>query len=264
MISNGFSEIINDPFVSNSNNKAVKVDNPLDSNRQFLRTNLIESLISNLDYNEKRQKESIKFFEISDVYEKDKIAQPQKVFSIIVSGRRGQNYLNFNKKLDRKYLGEIIQKLGIDESQIKEVSRDSFNSKIKNKIFYIESDISNINEDLISDKHFGNQVPQFNKFKAISELPSSIRDISVSFSNPKNIEYAIESVFKLKLENHKDLFIFDFYNNKDKNVLKVGFRFIFQSRKKTLAENDVDKEIKKVFSMLLKIDGVKIPGLKHI
>ena len=59
MISNGFSEIINDPFVSNSNNKA-KVDNPLDSNRQFLRTNLIESLISNLDYNEK-DKKSIKF-----------------------------------------------------------------------------------------------------------------------------------------------------------------------------------------------------------
>ena len=55
------------PLLAISNNKAVKVDNPLDSNRQFLRTNLIESLISNLDYNEKRQKESIKFFEISDI-----------------------------------------------------------------------------------------------------------------------------------------------------------------------------------------------------
>ena len=34
MISNGFSEIINDPFVSNSNNKVV-TDNPLDSNDNF-------------------------------------------------------------------------------------------------------------------------------------------------------------------------------------------------------------------------------------
>ena len=41
MVSNGFSEIINDPFVGNMDDRAVKVDNPLDSNRQFLRLNLI-------------------------------------------------------------------------------------------------------------------------------------------------------------------------------------------------------------------------------
>ena len=40
---------------------------------------------------------------------------------------------------------------------------------------------------------------------------------------------------------------------------------LFSIKKKNVDENDVDKEIKKVFSMLLKkIDGVKIPGLKHI
>ena len=60
------------------NDKAVKVDNPLDSNRQFLRLNIIDSLISNLDYNEKRQKESIKLFEISDIYKKNKITKPKQ------------------------------------------------------------------------------------------------------------------------------------------------------------------------------------------
>ena len=264
MISNGFNEIINDPFVGDMNNNAVKVDNPLDSNRQFLRLNLINSLITNLDYNEKRQKESIKFFEISDIYEKNKINEPRKVFSIIVSGRRGYDHLNFNRKLDRKYLADIIKKLGIDESQIKEIPRDSFNSKIKNPIFFIECDISNVNEDLISKESFNMQDMHFNKFEAISELPSSIRDISVSFSNKDNVKFAIESVFNVELENNKDLFIFDFYNNKDKNILKIGFRFIFQSKNRTLKENDIDKEMKKVFAMLLKIDGVEIPGLTDL
>ena len=264
MISNGFNEIINDPFVGDMNNNAVKVDNPLDSNRQFLRLNIINSLITNLDYNEKRQKESIKFFEISDIYEKNKINEPRKVFSIIVSGRRGYDHLNFNRKLDRKYLADIIKKLGIDESQIKEIPRDSFNSKIKNPIFFIECDISNVNEDLISKESFNMQDMHFNKFEAISELPSSIRDISVSFSNKDNVKFAIESVFNVELENNKDLFIFDFYNNKDKNILKIGFRFIFQSKNRTLKENDIDKEMKKVFAMLLKIDGVEIPGLTDL
>ena len=56
--------------------ESINIDNPLDSNREFLRVNIISSLIKNLDYNEKRQKESLKFFEISDIYTKtDEIIQ---------------------------------------------------------------------------------------------------------------------------------------------------------------------------------------------
>ena len=48
--------MINFPFCSDSSKKAIKVDNPLDSNREFLRTNLVDSLVSNIIYNEKRQR----------------------------------------------------------------------------------------------------------------------------------------------------------------------------------------------------------------
>ena len=68
LIQNGFFEVINNPFCNDGNNDSIKVDNPLDSNRMFLRTNTIDSLVSNVIYNEKRQKDSIKLFEISDVY----------------------------------------------------------------------------------------------------------------------------------------------------------------------------------------------------
>ena len=72
LIKNGFNEVINDPFVGIKSTQSIEVDNPLDSNRQYLRLNVINSLLKNLDYNEKRQKESIKFFEISNVYHKTK------------------------------------------------------------------------------------------------------------------------------------------------------------------------------------------------
>ena len=63
-----FNEVINDPFIANSFENSIKVDNPLDSNKKFIRLNIIDSLINNLDFNEKRQKDSIKIFEISDIY----------------------------------------------------------------------------------------------------------------------------------------------------------------------------------------------------
>jgi len=47
---------------------SIKVDNPLDSNREYLRTNITNSLLENLIFNERRQKDSIKLFEISDIY----------------------------------------------------------------------------------------------------------------------------------------------------------------------------------------------------
>ena len=70
LIENGFSEVINSPFESNGEKDSIVVDNPLDSNRQFLRTDLKDSLIKNLLYNERRQQDSVKLFEISDIYTK--------------------------------------------------------------------------------------------------------------------------------------------------------------------------------------------------
>ena len=46
------------------------VDNPLDSNRQYLRLNLLNSLLEKSLITMKRQKESIKFLKFLSVYHK--------------------------------------------------------------------------------------------------------------------------------------------------------------------------------------------------
>ena len=68
----GFYETINFPFESENEGTSIKLDNPLDSNKPFLRSSIINSLIRNLEYNERRQKDSIKLFEISNLYELEK------------------------------------------------------------------------------------------------------------------------------------------------------------------------------------------------
>ena len=56
MIMEGFTEVINYPFSPNKKSSSITVDNPLDSNKGFLRTSLKNSLLNNLLFNERRQK----------------------------------------------------------------------------------------------------------------------------------------------------------------------------------------------------------------
>ena len=258
LINNGFNEVINDPFVGNKSHESIRVDNPLDSNRQYLRLNIFNSLLKNLDYNEKRQKESIKFFEISNIYSKSTKINSKKYLSMIISGRKGLNYKEFNNKLDDKYLTSIIADLGLNNSYVKEIDRNSFNSKIKNRIFYIECPIDDIeiNNNFTEEKKFN-----FKKATQVSDFPSSSRDISISINNESIIEDVISSIFQIELKNVKDIFIFDYYKNIDKNIIKIGLRFIFQSNNKTLEENAIDQEMLKVFKIFENYDGVEIPGL---
>ena len=88
LLDHGFYEVINSPFVGSGSSNSICVDNPLDTNKKFLRSNLTESLLENLLYNERRQKDSIKLFEISDIYNiKDNKINVSRKLAVIASGR---------------------------------------------------------------------------------------------------------------------------------------------------------------------------------
>ena len=56
--------------------------------------------------------------------------------------------------------------------------------------------------------------------------------------------------------------MFDYYKNNETDITKVGYRFIFQSSKKTLTDSEIDESINDIIKPMLKIDSVTIPGLK--
>jgi len=62
----------------------------------------------------------------------------------------------------------------------------------------------------------------------------------------------------------KDSFIFDFYKNDKTNIVKLGYRYIFQSNIKTLSDVEVNKKVQEILNPILKIEGVSIPGMKLI
>ena len=262
LIKNGFSEVINFPFTANEEKKSISIDNPLDSNRNNLRTSLKNSLLDNLLYNERRQKDSIKFFEISDLYTKSDEINQEKKLGIIISGRQGHNYLDFSKKLDHAYLSNLLnQDSNNSFFKIEEISRTDLKTKKKDKIFYTEISIEIIPKHIFKDSESNLDQINFIKYQSVSEFPSSTRDFSFSITDIKKYDDVINHLSDLNDKNLKDAFIFDFYENKKLNEIKVGIRFIFQSTFNTLSEDEIQQSINKLLKPIVDLEGVSIPGL---
>tara|TARA_B100000900_G_scaffold415115_1_gene443866 strand:+ start:2585 stop:4483 length:1899 start_codon:yes stop_codon:yes gene_type:complete len=262
LVENGFYEVINFPFTSFKERESINIDNPLDSNRNNLRISLKESLIENLLYNERRQKDSVKLFEISDIYSKDKELKQQKKLGLIISGRQGHNYNNFQKKLDYHYLNELLNSdHGEDIFEITEISRNNLNTKKKDKILYVEKSLEDIPESFFSKLSIEQKAIDFINYKPISEYPSSTRDFSFVIEEVQSVNEIIDMLNNISDEIIKDSFIFDYYKDDKREIIKLGYRFIFQSHLKTLSDFEINKKVNEILSPILKIDGISIPGM---
>lgn len=262
LLDHGFYEVINPPFVGLASNNAITVDNPLDSSREFLRTNLTNSLVENLLFNEKRQQDSIKLFEISDVYSSNNGINKTRQLSIVASGRVGHNFEDFSKKINIKYLTSLFKKdMPNQDFNFQVFSRDSLDTKINNEIITCEVDINDINDDILSYEPISKLPINYNKFHTISDYPSSFKDISFSikdFSKANDLQYLM---LNFKDDIIKSVYIFDYFKNEKKEEIKIGFRFIFQSKYKTLTSKEIDFVYNDLIHKSLKIKGIEIPGL---
>ncbi len=267
-ISKGFFEIINYPFSRDKQEDSICIDNPLDSSKRFLRNSIVSSLIENLVFNERRQKDSIKIFEISDLYFQDSNTKEiitKRRLGLVVSGRKGNNYRDFNSIIDHDFLKDILMDLPIDVSKsIIKIPRDKINSKLKYPIFSAEFDLDDINEKLEYnplDHGFKNILA---KYDQVSEYPLVNRDLSFLIKNPNQADSFVSFLKNVKYDLIKNSFMFDLYENKEKDFMKIGFRFVFQSKHKTLTDLEVDKVISDIVESVSRMYDIEIPGYKTI
>ena len=263
LISHGFYETLNNQFAENGNKYSIKIDNPLDSKNKFLRSSLKDSLIRNLEYNENRQKDSIKFFEISDIYKLNSRndIDAKKMIGIIASGKVGKNYIDFSKNITQKYINQIFQKIHFDiEPYIQVINRSGIKSKKKAPVFFIEIDYEKLEDSLKTYALNAEKKVDFPTARKVSDFPSSFRDFSFLVDSTESAESLAEIIIEHKFQNIKDIFLFDFYKNENNNKIKVAYRFIFQSLNKTLTEKEINDEIKPLLDKVLKLENVSIPG----
>ena len=267
LIKNGFFEVINFPFIEKVLENQISIDNPLDSERSYMRSNTINSLLSNLIFNENRQKDKIKFFEFSNIYMKSKSGYSEKrVLSLLVSGRKNHNHLEFSKILNKHYLEDILtdlfEKDFLRGLEIVEIDRSTLKSKSKSKIFAIEI---NLDDAILKIKPTDNYLglkTKFIEYKKISEYPSIKRDLSFSINSIKVLKDLENIIFGFNNSMLKDIFIFDYYSPGENIATKIGYSFLFQSENKTLTDNEVDCIMDDIVKSTLRLKGVEVPGYK--
>ncbi len=262
LIDNGFYEVINNPFEHELSGNSIEIDNPLDSNKKYLRTNLKNSLINNLLYNERRQNDSVKFFEFSDIYSIDESIKKKRVVGIIASGRVSNHYEDFQKNIDIKYYTNLFSKI-IRKKNLKFeiISRDELNTKSRNQIVYLEIDFDEIKNHIYDYNKIATNPVKYTLYKPISEYPKVFRDLSFSVSNFDSIEDLHNLIMNYENKLLKNKFVFDFFNNPKVNIVKIGFRFAFQSDNRTLLDEDVNNIMNAIINKAKNISGVEIPGL---
>jgi len=261
----GFVECINFPFVRDSIEESIQIDNPLDSNEAYLRTCLKDSLIQNLEYNERRQKDSIKIFEISNLYSiKNQELHETRRIAIIASGRLAKNYRDFSKIIRKDFLETIFSELNpAFDFKVDEVSRENVKSKLKHPIFLIEMSLRELS-DYISFKNFNEPIENESvKYSPVSNFPSISRDLSFLIENDDVLDDLINSLSSFDHKDLKEKFIFDFFINKKDSQIKIGYRFIFQSLYKTLEDKEIDVLIGDIVKTALELESVSIPGFKN-
>tara|TARA_B100000989_G_scaffold299042_1_gene292424 strand:+ start:6852 stop:8762 length:1911 start_codon:yes stop_codon:yes gene_type:complete len=262
LVKNGFYEIISNPFVSEYDKNSIVVLNPLDTNKKYIRNNLKRSLINKMLFNERRQKDCIKLFEISNLYyyEGSQVKEKRKL-GLIASGRVGKNYKDFSKKIDEKYIKNIFQKIKIDNVNLEILPRNIFNSKSQNKVIYCEFDLDDLISSSLENLNVSSPPKKFIKYNKISEFPSSIRDLSFLVTNNDSLIKLQNIMLNYSNKMIKEIFIFDFYQNPESNELKIGFRLIFQSNYKTVKDEEVNNILNDIIKKSISISGIEIPGL---
>ncbi len=78
-------------------------------------------------------------------------------------------------------------------------------------------------------------------FKPIPKYPSSIRDISLIVPQKLLVNDVMVEIHLLKIEDLKDIDIFDVYESLADNKKSVSFHLMFRNDEKTLSSSEVDK-----------------------
>ena len=275
LVNNGFFEVVNFPFNDNQDDSAISVDNPLDKQRSKMRVCITKSIKENVVFNQNRQKDSIKFFEFSEIYTKE---GNENKLAVIVSGRTNKNFKEFNAQLDYSYLKGLIKTI-FSEILDKELNFEldqSQNYDLYEKVYYDDLHIGRIGK--LSKEFVGSKTktPVFSfeiatnnlklptkKQSRISDYPASYRDLSFSLDNYENLEQLAILIKKYKESSELmvDCFVFDLFENKKQNLLKVGYRFKFQALENNITDEETEAVMNPLIKESLQIDGINIEGL---
>jgi len=267
-------------FVEDSSNnlftpekESVKVINPIDQTNQFLRTNLIHSLINVYKNNFIKNDESHAYFEINNVYSLNKNKEyqdiPEQIYSLgilLPSNIKNNDFRNENTNIDIYYLVNTLNALlpGFTHEPIERPGMHAnysysliFNNKIvgyfgqlsyklmdkyelQDPIFIAQLNLENISLNQI----------QNNKYTPLSQYPFLKFDLSFNVPSDFISIELIDEIKNILSENENKISIFDdFYKDDSRNL---GVRIETRSYQGTISEEESSELLEKIVNILEK------------
>ncbi len=279
MKNKGFNEVINYSFLDKKilenlglKENSISLKNPLNNSLSTLRTSLLPSLASNLEFNINRGQNFLKIFEIGKTFSKENPVETLSFGTLIFDDEKFKNW-NSNQNYDFYYLKGILEdffkEFRVDRISWKKTKNNLLHPYASADIYYKNNLIGSVgsihpkflkNLDLKKPFHFFeikvDLLPRndLRKLKAPSIYPTSQRDFS--FEVDKNITF--EQIDKcIKASSEAFLIsskIFDVYAGKNipEDKKSIAFRVSWGSSKKTLSEDEINEEAKLIISGMQK------------
>lgn len=228
LVSHGFSEVYT---YSLTNQGDVEIQNPLASDKNFLRSHLTEGIIESLELNAKHADllgvKQIKIFEIGNVFTKE---------GEYTSCALGIRNTHKQKIKEAEELKDVLQSLG------SELVVDLGFAEIKDGVAEIHFD--NIVRGLPepAQGHEYEVSLREKMFKPVSVYPFAVRDIAV-FTPEGTTEHDVRAVIgkygKAFLVKEMLFDVFEKTMPDDTKKISYAFRLVFQSHEKTLTEEEI-------------------------
>lgn len=300
MVANGYNEIMNNSLTKSSYyegkqdfdaDNSVKVLNPLSSELNVLRQNLVfgglESIIRNINH----KNSDIKFFEFGKHY---RVKNPEEVIvekkyhesmhlGVFISGKvQNENWRMPEQNVDFYELKSLLSKMFIrfaadlNSFKIEEIQEEGFSYgllyKYRNKQIAklgkvspkFVSELQIEQEVFYLDINFDNFISILNDFKIsyteLAKFPAVRRDLALLVDKAvtySSIETAVSKADKKLL---KSVNLFDVYQGKgipsDKKSYAISMSF--QDENRTLTDKIIDKAVKKAIWILENELGAKL------
>ncbi|MGQ9707098.1 MAG: phenylalanine--tRNA ligase subunit beta [bacterium] len=259
----------------------IKVRNPVSEDLAYLRNSLIPSLINAVIYNHRRNIDTVPLYEIANIYylNNDKFTEETMLGIVLYGIALPRTWLSKDERFTIYHLKGIIEtvlyELGVNNYSFIEgryefvedkhclnllINKDSigFIGKVKESI----RDKIKLGDDIfiseIKVRPLMENAVRIRRITLPPQFPAVFRDLSIIADEKIRVVEIINKIVELSSGLLVDIVLYDVYKGKGIPSGNVGLTFAltFQSKDRTLTDDDVHRSINKILNNLKEQFGI--------
>ncbi len=282
----GFHEVISYSFVAEElqklldpNSELLRLTNPISADLAVMRTSLWPGLLTTVQYNQRRQQDHMRLFEIGLSFKQNdgELTQERMLAGVIAGNYAPLQWAQTTRTVDLYDLKGDLEALFALTGNTKHFSFKQANHQALHpgqtaeiifqdkKIGYIGALHPAILQQLdLSGPLFLfelslaklNHAVKLPTYQELIKFPMIRRDISITVSSQINYQQILHNIKSINSDLLKGIEIFDVYHGKEveSKDISVAIRLTFQHPSRTLTDGEVTKQLEQIVTSLQ--DGI--------